>query len=624
MHERFRKSARIFVGLTAGLLMLTILRVAQLQVAPGDQLVEVMGSRTTSRVELQGRGSITDRRGRLMAYTEMGYRVYVDASLVWSEGFDPESESDPFERLAINLEELTGLNADTTYLKLTRTLNVDEETDELASRSRYVVLEADASDAMVDALDNHPIRGVVLQKRPIRRYPHGSLAAAIVGRTGPGAPRKQQGRSGIEFARHDLLEPQHGRMEYVRDRRGAPMYVPEDGYSAGSDGETIQLTLDIELQQHAEQLISRAVEAHQAVGGWLIVIEPGTGEVLALADVFRNDVARQRGGWPDGWLDPMRDTAPELARNRTWTDPFEPGSTFKPFFWSWATMIGAARPDEVLDTPGGGYSTSGMIFRDGRRSRRIRDAYGRADQDWSTSLVKSLNTAMAMVAERMDSDDMQSMIQGFGFKAKTGLQVPGEATGLITPPERWDRLYTHLSVSFGQEVAVTPMQLTRAFCVFARPDGTLPLLRVVRTEGSERYLTPALPVLSPEVVMDTRRVLARVMSDQGTGRHARSEFYSIFGKSGTPQMANIHPAPGEKGYFDDRYMPNFLGAAPVEQPRIVVACGLQDPLKGAGANADRNGHGYGGGYSSGRVVRDMIDYSLSYLGVQPDLPQEDD
>ena len=624
LNGRFRFFSRVFLGCTAVLLVLTIARVAQLQVAPGDELVELMGTRTTSRVELQGRGAITDRRGRLMAYTEMGHRVYVDASLVWSEGLAADAESDPFERLALELNELTGLDADHTYGRLTRTLDLDEDTDELASGSRYVVLEQDANDAMVDALNSHPIRGVVLQKRPIRRYPHGTLAAAIVGRAGPGAPRKQEGRSGIEFARQDLLEPEHGRMEYVRDRRGAPMYVPEDGYTAGADGESIQLTLDIELQRHAEKLITAAVEAHHAVGGWLIAIEPRTGEILALADVFDNDEARRRGGWSEGWLDPMRDQAPELGRNRTWTDPFEPGSTFKPFFWAWATMLGAARPDEVLDTPGGGFGTSGTVFRDGRRSRRIRDAYGRADQDWSTSLVKSLNTAMAMVAERMDSEEMQAMIQNFGFRNKTGLQVPGEATGLITPPNKWDRLYTHLSVSFGQEVAVTPMQLTRAFCVFARPDGTLPLLRVVRAEGSDRFSTPSLPVLSPEVVRETRDVLARVMSDQGTGRRARSEHFSIFGKSGTPQMPNINPAPGEKGYYDDRYMPNFIGGAPVETPRIIVACGLQDPLKGSGANADHNGHGYGGGYSAGRVVRDMIDYSLFYLGVQPDLHQEED
>jgi cell division protein FtsI/penicillin-binding protein 2 len=199
--------------------------------------------------------------------------------------------------------------------------------------------------------------------------------------------------------------------------------------------------------------------------------------------------------------------------------------------------------------------------------------------------------------------------------------MPGETRGLTTSSEHWDALYTHLSVSFGQEIAITPLQLIRAFSVFAREDGSMPLVRITRSSGSSRFATPSLPVLSPKTVLTTREVLARVMSPEGTGRHACSETYSIFGKSGTPQMPNTNPKKGQKGYFEDRYMPNFVAASPVSSPRIVVACGLQDPLKGEGANSDHNGHGYGGGYSAGRVARDMIDFTLGYLGVPGDLKQ---
>ena len=472
---------------------------------------------------------------------------------------------------------------------------------------------------MIDALQSEPIRGVVTQKRPLRRHPFGVIASQLLGKVGPGTSRRQQGRTGIELARQSTLLPQHGTLKYVRDRSGKPLYAPDGAYSRGIDGESVRLTIDLELQRKAESLLREAVEAHVAVGGWMIILDPSNGEILAAADVFNNDEARSRGGWPDSWLDPLRDHSLEMARNRIWTDPFEPGSTFKPFFWSWATMHGHAMPEEILPTPGGGYGTSGMVFRDGRRSRRIKDSYGKQDVDWSTALVKSLNTAMAMVAQRIESADMQAMIRAFGFSSRSGIAMPGEATGLMTSAERWDRLYTHLSVSFGQEIAVTPLQLARAFCVFARDDGTLPLLRLTRVEASSTFPTPALPVLSREVVQTTRATLEQVMKTGGTGRFAASEQYSIFGKSGTPQMPNIQRKRGESGYFEDRYMPNFLAAAPVAHPRIVVACGLQDPLKGSGANTDRSGHGYGGGYSAGRVVRDMIDYSLQYMGVASDL-----
>ena len=616
--KRFNVVSNLLIGGTAFLLFLGIVRVAQLQIAPDSELEALMGTRTTSRIELHGRGSVTDRRGRLIAFTEIGQRIYIDAKLVWEEG-EIGGESDPFEQLAMQLHALTGLEADEIYAALMRTLKVDEQTGELRSNSRYVVIEDDASDAMADALQTEPIRGLVIQKRPLRRHPYMDLAMQVLGKVGPGENHMQAGRTGIEMARHQHMQPRHGRLEYVRDRGGAPMFVPEDGYTRGADGQNVQLTIDMELQRKAEELIHAAVEAHSAVGGWLLVLDPRNGEVLAAADVFSNAAARERGGWPESWLDPLRDTSPAMARNRCWTDPFEPGSTFKPFFWSWATMHEKALPEEILPTPGGGYGTAGMIFRDGRRSRRIKDAYGKENQDWSTSLVKSLNTAMAMVAQRISPDEMQSMIRDFGFRDRTGIRMPGETRGLITSPKRWDALYTHLSVSFGQEIAVTPLQLARAFCVFARNDGSMPLVRIMRAAGSNRFSAPSLSVISPDTVHVTRQVLARVMSREGTGRHACSEKYSIFGKSGTPQMPNTNPARGEKGYFEDRYMPNFVAASPVDSPRIVVACGLQDPLKGTGANLDHNGHGYGGGYSAGRVARDMIDFSLGYLGIPGDL-----
>lgn len=619
---RFNIVARSLIGFTAILLLLGIARVVQLQVAPSDELVSLMGTRTTSRIELHGRGSITDRRGRLIAFTEIGQRVYVDAKLVWEEGRQA-GEADPFKQMATRLCEISGFDEHEVYSQLTKTLSIDADSGEEVSNSRYVVLEHDASEAMVDAFKTRPIRGLAIQKRPIRRYPYNDLAMPILGKVGPGEKHKQLGRTGIESSRHQDLEPEHGLLQYVRDRGGSPMFVPEDGYRRGTDGKNVQLTIDMELQRKAEELISAAVEAHRAVGGWLLVIDPSNGEILAAADVFLNKEAQARGGWPASSLDLLRDQSSAMSRNRIWTDPFEPGSTFKPFFWAWATMLGKADPEEILPTPGGGYSTSGKIFRDGRRSRRIKDAYGKENQNWEISLVRSLNTAMAMIAQRTDPEEIQQMIHSFGFTSRTGIGMPGEAKGLTTSAKNWDLLYTHLSVTFGQEIAVTPLQLARGFCTFARDDGSMPLLRIVRSPGSTQFSTPSLPVLTPETVRVTKKALRLVVaSNEGTGRRARSKKYSMFAKSGTPQMANTQPAKGESGYFDNRYMPNFIAASPVERPRIVVACGLQDPLKGEGANNDVNGHGYGGGYSAGRVVRSMIDFTLTYQGVPGDLERE--
>ena len=634
--DRFTRLSKVFIFCTIAMLLGGIARVAQLQVAPGSELESVLGTRTTTRMELHGRGSITDRRGRLVAFTEIGYRVYVDAHLVWKEGLESTEHAmgytDAFERLALQLKEACGepefngdprttINVDEVYSRLTRTLRINDA-GELESTSRYVVLVEDASESLVDALASSGIRGVVIQKNPLRRYPYGDLGVQFIGKVGPGKAHKQTGRTGIEEARHEQLEPDHGTLEYVRNRRGSPMFVTEQGYIPGTDGHDIELTIDMELQREAEKLLTQAVNAHEAVGGWLIAIDPRTGDILAAADVLRNSVGVDRGGWPTPALDHLRDQGAALGRNRIWTDPFEPGSTFKPFFWAWATENGKASPDEVLPTPGGGPMTSGVRFQDGRRSRRIKDAWGYEKSTWSNALVKSLNTAMAMVAQRTTATEMQAMIEDFGFKSDSGISMPGEAASITTNPKKWDMLYTHLTVSFGQEIAITPIQLARAFCVFARDDGRLPLLRLTRSARSDTYSTPAFPVLSTDTVLTSRTYLREVMTG-GTGRKAQSEKYSIFGKSGTPQMPNVMKQKGAGGYYDDRYNPNFLGAAPMKTPRIVVACGLQDPLKGSGANTDHNNHGYGGGYSAGRVVRDMIDFSLQYMGIEEDLPTRD-
>jgi cell division protein FtsI (penicillin-binding protein 3) len=292
------------------------------------------------------------------------------------------------------------------------------------------------------------------------------------------------------------------------------------------------------------------------------------------------------------------------------TDPYEPGSTFKPFIWSVATELKKAYPDELLPLPEGPWRTP--------YGRTVHDAHYYGPSTWRKVLVKSMNAGMAMVAERMTHKEMQDAIHRFGFGEKTYCGLPGETAGLVTSPKIW-KTYTQTSVAMGQEIAVTPLQMVHAFSAFAR-DGTMVPLRIVASDQTKSVQAQSLadgrkPIadtprraLPERIVMIVREAMKGVM-EEGTGRQAQSKYYEIFGKSGTAQL----PKRGGHGYWEDRYVASFIAGAPYAEPRIVVLCVLDDPDKSKG---------HFGGAIAGPVVRDVIDDTLSYLGVPPDQPLE--
>ena len=223
---------------------------------------------------------------------------------------------------------------------------------------------------------------------------------------------------------------------------------------------------------------------------------------------------------------------------------------------------------------------------------------------WRTVLVRSLNTGMAIVAERMTHQEMRQAIVHYGFGSRTRCGIPGETAGLVTSAEHWSD-YTQSSVSFGHEIAVTPVQMVRAFSAFAR-GGMLTKVRVFAgpDAGDERppfrFVRRAC---SPAIADLVREILGDVMIE-GTGKPAQSSRYRLFGKSGTAQL----PRPEGGGYFEHRYVSSFIAGAPLADPRLVVLCVIDDP--------DRS-LGHWGAQVAGPVVRDVIDGTLAYLGVAP-------
>ncbi len=562
--QRISAWGRVFVIVIVAAMVLQLVRVAQLKVSPEPRLLETVGSPVSSRTELARRGDVLDQRGRVAATSSLGYRLFVDPQEV---------------------RDLSTIAVDLAHLLRIDPVEIDKEILPRRDR-RYVVIEHLLEDWQVDAIRAARLRGVGLEPRLVRHYPQGELAASIVGMVG----FEHTGLGGVEHRHNTRLAPEAGRLTYLRDARRQALWIEPTGYRPALAGEDLHLSIDLVVQEIVSRRINTVVQEYNAGGGRAVVMDVRTGEILAMVDVLN-----PREGWDEHTEDPNRKIHPALGRNRCVTDPYEPGSTFKPFIWAVATELGRVQPNEVLKTP-----PPGVVFRTSR-GRSIRDAFNFADATWLETLIKSLNSGMAIVAERMTEREMREAVTRFGFGAATRSGLPGETGGIVTRPGDWTH-YTQTSVPMGHEIAVTPLQMVRAFSAFAR-DGTLPPVRTTAVRRSDTSVEVIERVLPESIALLTRRAMRDVMTE-GTGRRAQSELYELFAKSGTAQL----PRRDGRGYHQDRYVASFIGGAPFSEPRIVVVCVVDDPDKSIG---------HFGGAIAGPVVRDIIDETLTYLGVQP-------
>lgn len=556
--------------LLLGVMVLTagcIVRIVQLKIQPDQRLAAAAGSPFSTRVEPARRGDLLDRRGRIIATTTLGHRAFIDPAMVTDVA-----------TIGVDLQELVGLDAVEIDRRMGPRLH-----------SRFVPVSDILEPWQVERIRRSGLDGVGLEPRLVRHYPQESTAAQLIGAVG----FEHTGLGGAEHLLDVDLTGSTGRMDYLRDVRRRPLWIDPDTFQPHDDGDDRRLTIDMVIQRHVEQRLEAEIRTRNAAGGRVVVVDPVTGELLALADIV-NDERAPREGDPE-----PEETVPNprLARNRCGTDPYEPGSTFKPFIWAFATEHGVVTPDEVLPTPD-------AVPHRTESGRRIRDVHYYGASTWEKVLVKSMNSGMAIVAERLEPTAMQSCIRRFGFGTRTHCGLPGETVGLVTSDSKWTS-YTQVSVAMGHEIGVTPLQMVRAFSVFAS-DGNLPALQLLANDDSTDTPRIRHRIIEPSTAWLTRQTMRKVMTD-GTGRKCQSDWYQLFGKSGTAQL----PKAGGGGYHEDRYISSFIAGAPLDTPRLVVLCVIEDP--------DRRIGPYYGGLVAGPVVRDVIDHALAYLGTPPDL-----
>lgn len=561
---RVRRCAVVVAWLVMALLIAVAVRVVQLKVTPEERLLAAAGTPMSTQTEMGRRGEIRDGAGRVIATSTVGYRLFVDPAMIEDR-----------DTIAVDLAKILGCDP----------IDIDRKIIERSDK-RYVVIAQELEDWQIAAVREANLKGVALEPRLSRHYPFGDVGAAVVGLVG----FEHTGLGAAEHQYDKLLQPSNGKLAYLRDAGRRALWIEENDYVPSEHGDTLTLTIDMVIQDIAERRLAEAVKEYNAGGGRIVVFDPRTGDVLAMHDVLRSR------GWTGEVKDPARKIHKSLGRNRCITDPYEPGSTFKPFVWAAATELGKARPTEVLPTP-----YDGNVHRTSY-GRVVRDTWYYGPSTWHTVLVKSINSGMAIVAERMSFKEMRGTITLFGFGSKTGCGLPGESAGILTSEKNWTK-YTQTSVSYGHEVAVTTLQMVRAFSVFAR-DGTLPPVRIVRgVNDDEPWAYGGRTIISPETVRLTKLAMLDVFAN-GSGRAAQSKKYDLFGKSGTAQL----PRTDRKGYYEDRYISSFIAGAPFDHPRLVVLCVIDDP--------DRS-KGHFGGAIAGPVVRDVMEQALEYLGVPP-------
>lgn len=650
------------------LLLIVVARVAQLQLRPTAALASHIADRQTTRVDPSVRGEFLDRRGRLLSATRFGYRAFIDPEL-FPDGDERDAAIVALtSAAAIDAEKLAEkvYTAENTN-ELRRFLRAEYGEDQPQVRGplrrfidrvtgheepewepvpsdgekppplvRFVPVSDVLSEERAAAVRALRIPGIGLERRAVRESPAAELAEPLLGRVG----FDHEGLFGAEYEFQDNLKGQPGGLTFTRDAWGRPLWVAPGGATPSRPGQDIRLSLDLELQRIVVEELTKGAEEFDAAGVRCVLVDPLTGEVLALADVLRAVPDAKPFPWVDA---PQRDARGRIIgarpssappppgryvtikpsapghppRNRCVEDVYEPGSTFKSFVWATITEMGLIRPDDVLDTEGGVWVTN--------YGRRIADVVREPTMTWREVLINSSNIGMVKGGQKLSFKQLRSVVQRFGFGKPTRIGLPGEASGIVTSGKDWSQ-YTQTSVSFGHEIAVTPVQMARAFCAIARPGelaGTLPSLRLTAAEAEDAALSIIDRVLPAHVATLTRDTLAdvaeKVETNLARGEQGVSGWrYSMFGKSGTAEIPLGPPPKGKRapagvGYFDNQYNSSFLAGAPQRIPRLVICVVVDDP----GPELVRKRMHYGS-RTAGPIARRILERSLTYLGIPPD------
>jgi cell division protein FtsI (penicillin-binding protein 3) len=433
----------------------------------------------------------------------------------------------------------------------------------LRTDDAFAWIRRQVTPAQVRALEEMDLPGVGFHKENKRVYPLGEVGCHVVGMT----DLDGRGICGIESQFDEYLAGAEEWVCYFQDNMGRRVATPASTKAEPRDGASVVLTIDADLQSIADVELERAVRENNAKGGSIIIQDPWTGEILAMAN------------WPR--FDPNCPQATPVVnqKNRAITDQFEPGSVFKLVTACAALSTGAADLSSVY------YACRGYkMFGPYRIHDCHRGGYGWLD--FTGAFAKSSNVCFAQIAEAVGQVPLYAWARDFGFACPTGVALPGEVRGVLREPSGWSKRSIY-SIGIGQEVAVTALQLAGAYSAVAN-GGALMEPRIVRAVIAEdgRVLDAPGPVvvrevMSPDLAAQMRDLMVAVTTEHGTGTKAAVAEFAVAGKTGTAQKA----LPNARGYSADGAVSSFAGFAPADAPEIVCLVVIDEP-EGRGLAGD--------------------------------------
>lgn len=541
--------SKLVFALIAGGFGALIGRTLYLQAFHEDFLQQMGDARYSRIMEISAnRGVIVDRNGKPLA-------ISTPVESIWISPSDAKADAKQLQELARLLE-----------------LPLNEVTAKFADTNKdFLYLKRQIPPELAQQVVDLGIQGVFKKREYRRYYPAGEMLAHIIGSTNI----DQIGQEGLELTRESWLKGKPGSRRVIKDRRG---HIVEDvaHIRPPQEGRQLKLSIDTNLQNIAYGQLRQAVVQHKAKAGSLVILDAKSGEILAMANLpSYNPNNRIK-------LDPS------VKRNRAVIDTFEPGSTMKPFSVSAGLASGKFHPNSVLQT--------GHILSIGPAN--IRDAHGSDALSVAQIIQKSSNIGTSKIALSLPPEYMWNMYDqaGFGHAPQSGF--PGESAGRMRPFKTWKPI-EQATMSYGHGIAVTLLQMARAYTLFTTDGQLLPVSLL-----KQDTLPVGKQVIAPEIAREMRKMLETVTQPGGTAPKAQVLGYRVAGKTGTAHKPDGH------GYAADRYISSFVGFAPVSDPRLIIAVMIDEPS---------NGQYYGGAVAA-PVFSQVAAGALRMLAVPPDAP----
>ncbi|MFA6147507.1 MAG: penicillin-binding protein [bacterium] len=569
--------ARLILGGLLSLYVLVVLRAFQVQVLGVREIRDRGAKQYCSTIPLlPKRGVILDRTGTELAVSVATKSIFVQPAKLR----DPDKAADLLApRVSRSARELRKLFAGEKGFVWVRRQMPSTTAEEAVREVKQALCALDPEAHGKPSA----VEGIGTVEEPKRFYPNRELAASLVGFTN----LDSEGMEGIELSLNRYLRGERGNLLCERDARGRLIVPATTPVEVNSKGHSVTLTIDRNIQHVAESELQAAVDKYNARGGMAVVLSPGTGEILAMATAPSFNPNAPAG-------------APAEARkNRSLTDSFEPGSTFKVFTLASALEMGAVSATDRFFCENGAYRYAGRVIHDTHR-------YG-----WLTApeVVKfSSNIGITKINERMDGNRFYDMIRAFGFGSRTGIELQGEVPGIAPSRRGFESRIRRATVAFGQGISVTPLQLAAGMAAVVNGGKVMKpyLVREVRDpegktvfRGEPRELRR---VLSPKTSAQMRGILGKVVEEDGTGTQARIKGFLVGGKTGTAQKVE----PGSGRYSATKRTASFIGFLPLNDPKLLILVVIDEP----------RGQVYGGVVAA-PAFNQIAVKTAYYLGIQP-------